>query len=158
MQKGYNKFIMWSAKLKNTTLTIFAAAVIYSLLSIPRPAHSLFGLPSSKSLTGGPFAGKILYTINCSCSSFSLPFISKIPFIGKIADKGKMTLIQVSGSQGGTFIRLPGVTSVYNDNNISIGHTVIGQASPGLVPCAVGKIPACLIIGSGSPILKIGTN
>ena len=135
---------MTSPRWENVAKLVLMVAIFGSFFLIPLSAKgSLGGVISGM---GGPFGGKVLFSLDCSCTSFSFHGVGV-----------KTTMITVGPPNGGTFIKIP-LIGGYQKGNLSIGHWVIGMSGPGKVPCMVGKIPACVPAGYGNPIISVGTN
>lgn len=97
-----------------------------------------------------PFGGTILTVVDCSCTSFSLSLFKK--------KAGVVTQwITIGPPVAGSFLRTP-LTSVHKKGNISSKNKAIGTALPVPTPCLVGKIPLCVPVGFGFPIVTIGTD
>jgi len=104
--------------------------ITLSVLEFPLIAQALsFGVP---------FGGKIVTSIPCTCSVGSW--------------------VTISFPRPGSFIYTPGLSQIYRNYNLfRPGPWAIGIAS-GFGTCLTGAPPACVPIGSGPIIRKVGTS
>ena len=116
-------------------LSIFAILVIASTFFIPvSDTKAFFG-----GSTGGMsvLGGMVTKVIVCTCSS--------------------SILITVGPPVGGDFLVTPG-TKLYANFNFMPGHWVLGLALPASLPCMVYAGTSCVNVGSGKPIIMMGTS
>lgn len=118
-----------------TYLAIFSLIIIASTFFIPvSDTQAFFG-----GSTGGlsPFGGMVSKIIVCTCSS--------------------SILITVGSLVGGDFLVTPG-TRLYANFNFAPGHWVLGLALPASLQCLVYAGTSCVNVGSGKPIIMMGTS
>lgn len=83
-----------------------------------------------------PFGGRVLRTINCTCSGG--------------------TLVYVGPPRPGTFMKTA-ATKVYDKKHVSTGRWVLGTAV-GYQVCMVYSGNSCTSVGGGPIMTKVGTN
>lgn len=116
-------------------LLVFALLIIASTFFIPvSDTKAFFG-----GSTGGmsPFGGMVTKFIVCTCSS--------------------SILITVGPPVGGDFLVTP-ATKLYANFTFTPGHWVLGLALPTSLQCLVYAGTSCVNVGSGKPIIMMGTS
>ena len=110
-------------------------AIIVVLIILFTPL-SVFAFSFSNPL-GSPFGGRITSVIPCTCS---------VP--------PTMLKITVGPPKGGSFLYIPGISTLYQHYNLLPPSWVLGT-SIGRRECLVGFPPACTPAGFGGTIIRM---
>ena len=114
-------------------MKVVAIIVILITLTIPLSVSAIsFSNPLSS-----PFGGRITSIIPCTCS---------VP--------PTMLKITVGPPKGGSFLYIPGISTLYMFYNLLPPSWVLGL-SIGRRECLVGIPPACTSVGLGGTIIRI---
>lgn len=130
---------MYNKNMKLIFISVIAVVAFVATVALFVPSSPYYALIADP--LGSPFGGRITSIIPCTCS---------VP--------PTMLKITVGQPRGGSFLFIPGVSTLYRNYKLLPPSWVLGT-SIGRRECLVGIPPACTSAGFGGTIIRmVGTS